>query len=149
MIWIKNIRIFYSHVPILLWNYDSEHFSHKITLSWDTYYTNLTRKWSLSLSHWNFLISRFFSLFRFLPKVFSLKIWKIKNFNGIGGYMAKGVPLKFFTQFWKNDQELREQARTVSYVARVSRKRNAVLRRNEEIVRIEEAVHGRHGWWER
>ena len=52
--------------------------------------------------HWTcpteiFLILRFFSLFRFLPKVFFLEISKMKNFNGTGGYIGTGVPLKFFT----------------------------------------------------
>ena len=51
-----------------------EHFSHKITFLWDTYYTNPTHKCSLNLSHWNFFNFEIFSFFRFLPKVFFLVI---------------------------------------------------------------------------
>jgi len=95
-----------------------EHFSHKITFSWDNYYANATHKCSLNLSHWNFLNLRFFSLFRFLQKVFSLKISKIKNFNGVGAYVGTDVLLEFFDfhkfskkYAWENAQNIRNMCR--------------------------------------
>ena len=74
-----------------------EQFSHKITFLWDTHYTNPTHKCSLNLSHWNFFNFEIFFIFSIFAKSIFSRNLKMKNFNGTGGYMATGVPLKFFT----------------------------------------------------
>ena len=79
-------------------------FIDKITFSWHTYYTYPTHKCSLNQCHWNFFHSEIFVIFQIFPKSIFYRNFRIKNFSGIGGYMATSVPLKFFTSateiFW-------------------------------------------------
>ena len=72
-------------------------FIDKITFSWHTYYTYPTHKCSLNQCHWNFFHSEIFVIFQISVESIFSRNFKIKNFSGTGGYMATGVPLKFFT----------------------------------------------------
>ena len=73
-----------------------EHFSHKITFLWDTYYTNPTHKCSLNLSHWNFFNFEIFFTFPIFAKSIFSRNLKNEKFQWYWRIYGNRCPTEIF-----------------------------------------------------